>query len=147
MEPEKIQALQADRDGAYASLHTLQVQLDAALQKHQDDAAAHAKAIADLTAKHATALAMMQADAKAAKETYQADFTKLVQKNAAESTASDERYAAGLVAQANSLAIKHAAEIATLKASVLVPALKDMQARQAADLAAKHAAELQSLAG
>lgn len=43
------------------------------------------------------------------------------------------------------LAEQHAVAIAELKEKTLLPALKDLQARQAADLAAKHDAELQAL--
>ncbi len=46
------------------SFHKLQVDLDAALQKHQDDAAALVKALADRDATHAAAMAAALSDAE-----------------------------------------------------------------------------------
>ena len=52
MADPNTQALQERYDAAMASLGTLQAKLDAALQRHQDDAAAHVQAIAELTNRH-----------------------------------------------------------------------------------------------
>lgn len=89
---------------------------DTEIQGRKDDAAAHEKAIADLR----TELAAVHAK----------EIESLKSQHQEELQAASK---------------KHAEEIAALRASVLVPALKDMQARQAADLAAKHEAELAAL--
>lgn len=56
------------------------------------------------------------------------------------------RHAAALEAQRKALEDAHAKAVAELKASVLVPALRDLQARQGADAAEKHRRELADLA-
>jgi hypothetical protein len=95
---EQFDELTAHHEGVMASFHTLQVQLDASLQRE-----------VDLKAEHESALA------------------------------------AALAAQAQQLNAEHAAAIAELKEKTLLPAIRDLQARQAADLAAQHAAQLASL--
>ena len=113
---ERLQAQLAEVMGDGGSYRKLQVELDAALQKHADDAEKHRQAIDVTNAEHKAAMEKALTEAHA-------DSAKAIAE----------------------LRAKFAEEIAALKASVLVPALRDMHARQAADLAAKHQAELDRL--
>lgn len=113
--------------GENGSYRRLQVQLDEQLQIKKDTDEAHAVAIATLKSEHEAALAQLV-------ESHNSFVANLRSEHAADKAQAIEN----LMAQ-------HAKEIADLKASVLVPALQDMQQRQLADLAAKHAEELAKL--
>ncbi|MDE2103812.1 MAG: hypothetical protein KGL39_41625 [Patescibacteria group bacterium] len=141
-----------------AEHHKLQIRLDEELQRIADERAAHAKAIhdqcdrheaalrgankdheqlvAELTAKHEAAMNDRDKERTACNRAHDEFVVKLIADHKAD-----------LEAQAASLRAAHQAEIATLKANVLVPAMRDMHARQQADLAAQHQAELAKLTG
>lgn len=122
-----------------------QTALDAALQKHKDDAAAFNEALKAKDVKHAadvaelqTQLAKLASDAEAALKATDADHKKIVATlNALHETA--------MANQASQLAAQHAEAVAKLKQDFLLPALKDLQARRAADLAAQHKSEMDAL--
>lgn len=133
-EVETLKQQLAERDAHIAELSAhggsfrkLQVDLDAQLQAHKDKDVAHAEFVQALKDQHA------------------ADFVALQKGHVAELDALHAAHARSLDIQAADLAGKHAAEIVQLKAEVLVPAQRDLHARQLADLAAKHAAELDKL--
>ncbi len=98
------------------SYHSRQVELDRQLQLHKDKDEAHAAEIAKLRSEHAAALSKAQAEVQA--------------------------HWANKLSEAEK---SHVAEIAQLKAEVLIPAQRDLHARQMADLQAKHQAELDRL--
>lgn len=107
--PDDIETLRthlADVMGEGGSYRTLQTNLDAALQKHKDDAESHQRqltaTLSEQEERHQRAIEQLRSD--------------------------------------------HRTTVAQLKTAVLGPALRDLQARQAADLAAKHAADLEALA-
>jgi hypothetical protein len=89
---------------------------DAALQKVKDQAAAHEADIAKSVSTALNAMNTLLTDHRTEMDEQHANLTKI-----------------------------HAASIAKLKAEVLVPALRDLHARQQADIAAKQQAELDAL--
>lgn len=115
-EHEIVKSRLADVMAEGGSYRNLQVQLDAALQKHADYKAEIQAALDRLRMQHEQAMQAAMVDREAA-----------------------------LKDQAAQMETRHAAEIARLKAEVLVPAQRDLHARQLADLQAKHAAELAKL--
>lgn len=124
---EETKARLADVMGDGGSFRNLQIKLDEALQKNADDAAAHALEVDGLKAAH-------KADRESLADTYEKVIQQLREQHQAEL---DELRA--------SLTESHAADIAKLKAEVLLPAIRDLHARQAADLAAQQAAQLANL--
>ena len=122
---EDIDKLCNERDSAAAANLKNQQGWDAEIQRRKDDAAKHEAAIAKIVQQHS-----------AEQQSLKDQCAEAIQ--AAKSDAA---------AQLSAMAKQHAEEIAKLKASVLVPALKDLQARRQADLDAQHAAELAQLQG
>ena len=112
----RIQALENELKGVNASFRPVQVNLDAALQKHKDDAKAHEDHLASLTTAHAKEIESLNAGHKTNMES-----------------------------QAGRLADEKAKEIAALKETVLIPALRELYARQQADTAAQHEAKMRAL--
>ena len=99
-------------------LDELNPRLDAAVKKNADDAAAH--------------------------QEYCRVKEELHAKNLAEQGDANARYVNDLV---DELKGKHAAAIAELKQKFLIPAQRDLHARQMADIKAQHEAELKALNG
>ncbi len=135
----------AKYDGVYASLGVLQPQLDAALQKHKDDAAAHETMLKELKDSHATRVNVLVAEHSAAMKEAMTAFEQFKAEAAQTLALLKDQHERALVDLTAELTQRHAAEIAKLKADVLGPAMRDLHARQAADLAAQHAAELAKL--
>lgn len=113
---ERFEEVVADNVGMKNSLLKLQTQLDEALQREVDTAAAHEKAISDLNEKHVESIKDVE---QRSKETLDATVKELTE--------------------------KHDDFVADLKAKTLLPAMMDLQKRQADDLKAKHVAELEAL--
>jgi hypothetical protein len=137
---EEFDALQQAHDAYREANLKNQQGWDAEIQGRRDDAATHESAVAAITER-------FTAEIEALKTSHAASSQSLTERFMAEIESLKAFYATAMQTQAESLANQHAAEIAQLKASVLIPAMKDMQSRQAADLATKHAAELANLQG
>ncbi len=131
-------AYTADMQPGGSSYHRMQVALDAALQKHQDDAAAHAAAVEQLKADHVAAVTALDTRHKADRQAVIAELERRHAQQTAETTRLHEEATAKLKTE-------HEGRVAKLKADVLGPALADLHQRKVADLAAKHAAELEAL--
>ncbi len=134
----ELEAQLADVMGEGGSYHRLQVELDKQLQLHKDKDAEHGEAMSKLKADHTAQLA------EAAKQ-YEGNVALLMSKHAEEVKRVQEGAAALLAEAKKQLEEHHASHVAKLKNDVLVPAMRDLQARQAADLAARQQAELAAL--
>lgn len=126
-EPIAREELEKRHAAAMETVGTLQRKLDEELQRHVDKDAAHQGEVAKMLAESG------------------ATIESLKQQHAGVVQNLNDSCAALLKEQAAQMETRHAADIARLKAEILIPAQRDMHARQLADLQAKQAAELAKL--
>ena len=117
----------ADVTGEGSSFRKLQVDLDAALQKHKDKEQAHAIEILGLKAEHKDVLDRLDAQ------------------HGIEVMTLRDQHAAALELQAKAISEKYAADIAELKRKHILPIVQAEHARQAAALQAQQAAQVAEL--
>lgn len=142
---EEYEKLKAHAAGLDAANLQNQTALDAALQKHKDDSAAHA---AELNAHDAKCAELIQEVSRLRAQEREA-ATALIEKLNAEHLNVIAEMRKNFAEQ-HDKAMKEQwqvsrGEIAELKAKILIPAQRDLHARQQADLAAKHQAEIDAL--
>jgi hypothetical protein len=135
-----------------AEHHKLQTRLDEEIQAHVDTRAAHTVAINELKAVHGRQLTELAAAVKKQLASVAASHEAELLGKAEELAALNRSHSEGLIA----LAQKHAAEleaqktahekhVAELKEKYLVPAVRDLHARQQADMAVQQKAALEAL--